>query len=83
MDELTIKVRTLREMYGYSQEAIAYQLGISQAAYCKRESGKTRFTFECIQKLAEVYQLPMTELISRTAQELALQALNKRHPSAA
>ncbi len=81
MEDLTTKVRTLREVYGYSQEAIAFQLGISQAAYCKRECGKTRFTFDCIQKLACVYDLPMTVLISSTTQELAIQALEKQHTS--
>jgi transcriptional regulator with XRE-family HTH domain len=83
MEDMTHKIRTLREIYGYSQEAVAYQIGISQAAYCRRESGKTRFTFECIQHLAQLYQVSLMDLLNNSVEELALQAFQKNRSNAA
>jgi transcriptional regulator with XRE-family HTH domain len=83
MEEISIKVRRLRETYGYSQESIAFQLGISQAAYCRRECGKTRFTFECTQRLAQLYQLPLADLLNNSVQELLIRAIEKCHSKAA
>lgn len=75
MEDLSIKVRKLREVYGYSQESVAYQMGISQAAYSKKERGKTRFTFTCIETLAKVYELSFMELVSLSTQTLLVRAI--------
>lgn len=83
MEEISIKVRKLRESYDYSQESIAYQLGISQAAYCRRECGKTRFTLDCVQKLASIYHLSLIDLINNSVQDLVIQAIQNNHPKAA
>jgi predicted transcriptional regulator len=76
-------VRKLRETYDYSQESIAYQPGISQAVYCRRECGKTRFTLDCVQKLNSIYHLSLMDLINSSVQDLALQAIQNNYPKAA
>jgi len=75
MEKITLKTRKLRELYGHSQAAIAFHLGISQAAYCKKESGQTQFTIECLEKLADIYQLTTTDLLNSPVQDLLIQAL--------
>jgi transcriptional regulator with XRE-family HTH domain len=77
MQNLSIKVRKLREIYGYSQEYIAFELGISQAAYSKKETGRTDLSFDCIERLAKIYQLSMMEIINLSPQELLLAVIQK------
>jgi transcriptional regulator with XRE-family HTH domain len=83
MEDLAIKVRKLREVYGYSQESVAYQMGISQAAYSKKERGITRFTFACVETLAKVYQLSFMELVSLSTQTLLVRAIEANKFNAA
>jgi len=75
MNSMGIKVRKLREIYGYSQEFVAFQLGISQAAYSKKESGRTGLSISCLNKLAAVYCLSMVDIISLNTQELLLKVI--------
>lgn len=59
------KLRFIRELYNYTQEYIAMELGISQTSYCKIESGQTRLTLERLEKLASIFQLQVSELLSQ------------------
>lgn len=83
MEKITIKARKLREIYGYSQEYVAFEMGISQAAYSKKESGRTRFTLECLEKLSVLYRFSLMELISLPAQELLIRAIRNTERLAA
>lgn len=83
MKNLSIKVRRLREIYGYSQEYIAFELGISQAAYSKKETGRTELSFDCLEKLSKIYGLSLMELISLSPQELLLAVIQKNFKSVA
>lgn len=51
------KLRVLRIGRNWSQEELADKIGISQAAYAKLESGKTRLTIDRAQQLADVYEI--------------------------
>lgn len=77
MQHLATKVRKLREIYGYSQEYIAFEMGISQAAYSKKETGRTEISFSCLEKLASIYGLSMMEVISLSTQELLMMVIQK------
>ncbi|WP_128548679.1 helix-turn-helix domain-containing protein [Larkinella soli] len=83
MQQLAFKVRKLREIFCYSQEYVAYHLGISQAAYSKKETGRTSLSLVCLQKLAELYHFSIEELISCHPQELIMKAVERNHPAAA
>jgi transcriptional regulator with XRE-family HTH domain len=72
---MSTKIRKLREMYGYPQEYVAFQMGISQAAYSKKEAGRTELSLFCLHKVALIYGLSIVDLISLTAQELLLKVL--------
>ncbi|SEJ61288.1 Helix-turn-helix domain-containing protein [Dyadobacter koreensis] len=75
MNLMGLKVRKLREIYGYSQEFVAFQIGISQAAYSKKESGRTDLSLSCLSKLANIYCISMIDLISLNTQELLLKVI--------
>ena len=77
MEHLATKVRKLREIYGYSQEYIAFEMGISQAAYSKKETGRTELSFGCLEKLASIYKLSMMVIISLSPQELLIMVIQK------
>ncbi|MEO6902307.1 MAG: helix-turn-helix transcriptional regulator [Bacteroidia bacterium] len=57
------KIRTIRQIKGISQEAIAIKLLISQPAYSKIESGKIILTPDRFQIILE--ELGVTELAFR------------------
>lgn len=75
MNSFNQKARKLREIHGYPQEYVAFQMGISQAAYSKKESGRTQLSVLCLSKLAELYHLSLTDLISLSVQELLLRCI--------
>lgn len=77
MKHLATKIRKLREIYGYSQEYVAFEMGISQAAYSKKETGRTELSFSCLEKLASIYKLSMMEVISLSTQELLMMVIQK------
>ena len=56
-------VRILRRRYDYSQEYIAYQLGISQKTYSLLEQGKIKVSFEIISNLANILKVTSSTLI--------------------
>ncbi|SHJ39227.1 Helix-turn-helix [Hymenobacter daecheongensis DSM 21074] len=75
MNAFSLKARKLREIHGYPQEYVAFQMGISQAAYSKKESGRTQLSVDCLTKLAALYQMSLLDLISLSAQELMLRCI--------
>ncbi|OZI07279.1 transcriptional regulator [Siphonobacter sp. BAB-5385] len=72
---ISLKIRKLREIYSYSQEYVAFQMGISQAAYSKKESGRTELSLLCLGKLSEIYQVSLMDLIGLSTQELLMKVL--------
>ncbi len=75
MNAYALKIRKLREIHGYPQEYVAFQMGISQAAYSRKESGSTELSITCLTKLAGLYQLTLVDLISYNVQELMMRAI--------
>ena len=56
------RLRTLRESKDLSQETLADEFKISQPAYSKWESGQTDIAFSILRKLAEYYNITLSEL---------------------
>lgn len=61
---IALKIRSLRELKDFSQEAIAHDLGISQQAYQYIESGKTKIDIERADKIAKSLQIDLETLLS-------------------
>lgn len=49
---------------GYSHEAMAMDLGISQTAYSKLESGKTKLSVDRLLKIAEILEVSTAQLLN-------------------
>ena len=62
MEEMAMKLRRIREIFGYSQEYVADRLGISQPAYWQKENGKRMPSEERLEQIAELYSLTVADL---------------------
>jgi transcriptional regulator with XRE-family HTH domain len=62
MEDMAMKLRRIREIYGYSQEYVADRLGISQPAYWQKENGKRYPSDERLEQIADLYNLTVTDL---------------------
>jgi transcriptional regulator with XRE-family HTH domain len=67
MKELLEKIRNLRVNLNYTQEYVAYCLGITQKAYSKIESGKSQLTVERLIQLTTIYGIRPSDLFSQFA----------------
>ena len=65
MKELLEKIRKLRINLNYTQEYVAFCLGITQKAYSKIESGKSQLTVERLLQLASIYGIRPADLLSQ------------------
>jgi hypothetical protein len=54
-------VKCYRLFYEYSQEYLAYKLGIEQSNYCLREQGKTNFKDAEVVILKELFKIEIRE----------------------
>lgn len=62
--EIGQKIKKLRELRNFSQEYMAIQLGISQVAYSKIETGLTRLDLKRLEKIAETLDIDPFTLMS-------------------
>lgn len=62
--EIEKKIRKVRELRNFSQEYMAIQLGISQVAYSKIETGLTRLDLKRLKKIAETLDIDPFTLMS-------------------
>lgn len=63
MIELGKKLRTLREIKGYSQEYVANEIDISQRTYSKIENGLAKIDIERLQKIANVLEVDLINIL--------------------
>lgn len=57
------KIRLLRHQNDLTQEQLAERLHITPQAYSRIEQGKTKLSIERIQKLADIFNVDITDLI--------------------
>jgi transcriptional regulator with XRE-family HTH domain len=58
------KIKMLREIKGFSQEAIALEIGLSQQAFQKIESGASKISIERANKIAKSLELDLESLLN-------------------
>lgn len=63
-------LKELRLAYGLSQKELAEELGTSQPSYVKWENGKTSPTLKTIKKIANVFDVPISQLVNDNVLEL-------------
>ena len=61
--ELSTKIRKIRELKGISQENVAVQLGISQAAYSRMEKDDKSLTFDKLKDIAYILEIDPLKIL--------------------
>ncbi len=67
MVETRKKIRSLREIKGYSQEFMAEKLDISQRTYSKIESGQVKLDLERLKAIADLLEVEFINLLDDNA----------------
>ena len=62
--EIGVKVKRIRELRNYSQEYMAEKLGISQEAYSRLETGKTKLDLQRMNNIASILEIDPIILLS-------------------
>jgi transcriptional regulator with XRE-family HTH domain len=70
---ISANIKNIRELKNYTQEYIAYQLGITQAGYSKIEKGSTSLSVEKLQQLSVILELPLENIINFESQKYLYQ----------
>ncbi|AQG80155.1 helix-turn-helix domain-containing protein [Spirosoma montaniterrae] len=78
MNPIALKIRKLREIHGYPQEYVAFQLGVSQAAYSKKETGRTELSLTVLQQVSALYGISLIDLINLNVQDLIVMAVRQQ-----
>jgi transcriptional regulator with XRE-family HTH domain len=63
MHKLLVNLKKLREDRHISQEAVAFNLKITQSTYAKIEAGKTKLSVERLQEIANYFQVDIKDLM--------------------
>jgi transcriptional regulator with XRE-family HTH domain len=70
------KIRTLRDLKGYSQEYIAGKLEIAQNTYSKLEADTSKLNIEMLEKIASILEVTVNDLISEEPMVLNFNGIN-------
>ena len=89
MDRIAKNIKLAREYKNLTQEFMAEAIGVSQATYCRIETGKTDIRVSVLRSIAKAFQVPFSRLVSddvvdliRSLQELQpVPHLNPNAPS--
>ncbi len=58
------KLRKIRDFYGYTQQHIADEIGISPSQYSKYEKDETPLTLETLERICSIYKLTQVDVLS-------------------
>lgn len=71
-------IKIVRKNKGISHEAMALNLGITQAAYTKLEHNKTKLTVERLYKIAEILEVQIEDLLQVEPKSFDLDIHNQK-----
>jgi transcriptional regulator with XRE-family HTH domain len=77
LTDFNVKLLRLRNHCGYVQNDLAHFLNMTQPAYQKMEHRSEPPRAKRLQQIAEFYDVPMTDLLLKSVEELALK-INRR-----
>lgn len=63
MLDIGTSLRRYRDKYNYTQQYVADVIGISRVAYRKWENNEVDFSLSQLNKIAELYDIPIHEII--------------------
>ena len=65
--EVFEKIKFHRELKKFSQEFVGARLDLEQSQYSRRESGQIPFSINEVQKLSDLFEVEITELLQDNA----------------
>ena len=68
MENVIKNIEKIRKDKDYSHEYMAFQIGISQAAYSKLINNRTKLTVERLYQIAEILEVKVTQLLDIESQ---------------
>jgi len=80
MIDISQRLKQLRNIKGLSQKQVANEIGVDQGQYSRLESGKVEPTLSSLQKIADVFDISLSELLrdnSDLGEEINLPLLEK------
>lgn len=63
-------IKTKRVQLEISQKEMSEKLKMQQAGYCLLEKGKTQITVDRLQKIADIFKVPITYFFDKNVQDL-------------
>ncbi|MEA5460734.1 helix-turn-helix transcriptional regulator [Arcicella sp. LKC2W] len=63
------RIRKYRDEKHFTQELMAYRLGMKQNTYSILETGKTKIKAETLEAIAEILEIPLSNLIEDLPQK--------------
>jgi transcriptional regulator with XRE-family HTH domain len=69
--EVRDKIRLLRSSRKWSREYLAEQLGMSSNGYGALERGDSEFTLDKLEKLSELFEMSLNDLVDVTEKNIA------------
>ena len=78
LKEVADRIRTLREIAGFSCEEMAQKAEVSLDEYNKLESGETDFGFSFIYKCADIFGVDMKDLLEGSSPNLSLYTVTRK-----
>lgn len=66
MLDIGITLRRYRDKYNYTQQYVADVIGISRVAYRKWENNEVDFSLSQLNKIGELYDIPVYEIIAQS-----------------
>ena len=67
--DISNNIRKVRELRNFTQEYMAHALSMSQNNYSKIERGKTKPTLDILEKICNIFGVPLTKLIEFDAEK--------------
>lgn len=76
MDEKSVKenLRRVRKGLNLTQQEMAERVGLSRNAYASLENGPTRILNDAVEKVAQIAEMPLTELVTGYPSPVQLKA---------
>jgi transcriptional regulator with XRE-family HTH domain len=65
-DYLGPKIRHFRQLKDYSQEYMAFKLGLTQTSYSKLEKNASEASLDRLHKISEILEVKLVDLINMT-----------------
>lgn len=70
-EELSARLRELRDKYGYTQQDVADRIGIGKSAYRSYENNDRRIPVDALTRVAALYNVSVDELLGNSVRSNA------------